>query len=416
MFSTAFRVLDSTNSQRLIWPLNFMLDFASLSAQMEQMLDDEKSRPAPLDAVFQAARNLCQRSATEDFNGTIAQALSDDRVPPTWHPATLYKDGAPDTIYNATNAPESHRIVASDGSQIYADAHQISDCYLLHISGIDLRYGALGSAQMAATAHFFYNGMQDEWHAALAQGSGLVGRELVDARRHVAELDELARLLEEQTVLPTLGMGDGIFDLRVSSQQAWRDWAQNENDRVLDRLRSCGQPICGYIAASRATDVVTALRVVSGEWKVEEEAAKEMSRLSDARLFSELLPDGARSSVFLSRRNLPSSTRSAPNANNSRHQTAFFYLKIEDGDVARLEFPIWVAQRDDWLDQIHALTLSQIEKGDGYPLALMEAHEHAVVRGEEREMFYQLLEELMTRRNRSPRRSSKSRSKARPLV
>jgi NurA-like 5'-3' nuclease len=91
-------------------------------------------------------------------------------------------------------------------------------------------------------------------------------------------------------------------------------------------------------------------------------------------------------------------------------------LKIEESDVARLEFPIWVAQRDDWLDQIHALTLAQIEKGDGYPLALMEAHEQAVVRGEEREMFYALLEELMMKRNLSPRRSSKNRSKARPLV
>ena len=393
-----------------------MLDFASLSAQMEHMLDDETTRPAPLDSVFSAARNLCHRSTTEDFNGTIAQALSDDHVPPTWHPATLYKDGAPDTINHATSAPDSHRVVASDGSQIYADAHQISDCYLLHISGIDLRYGASGAAQMDATPHFFYNGMRDGWHDALAQGSGLIGRELVDARRHIAELDELARLLEAQTALPTLGMGDGIFDLRVSAQQAWRDWAQNENDRVLDRLRACGQPICGYIAASRATDVVTALRVVSGEWGIEEEAAQEMSRLSDARLFGELLPDSARSAVFLSRRNLPSSTRSAPNSNSSRHQTCFFYLKIEDGDVARLEFPVWVAQRDDWLDQIHVLTLAQIAKGDGYPLALMEAHEHAVVRGEEREMFYQLLEELMMKRNLSPRRSSKNRSKARPLV
>jgi hypothetical protein len=46
----------------------------------------------------------------------------------------------------------------------------------------------------------------------------------------------------------------------------------------------------------------------------------------------------------------------------------------------------------------------------------MEAHEHAVVRGSEREAFYLLLEELMRARGMSPRRSNKSRSKSRPLA
>ncbi len=398
-----------------------MLDFAILSSQMEKMLDDEASRPQSLDGAFDLSRELCERSVENDFNGTIADALNHERVPQNWHPAQLLDNSmAPNTSFMVTNAPDDYRIVASDGSQIYADAHQISDCYLLHLSAIDLHYGQNGSAQMSATPHFFWNGMDDDWHNAASQSGSIVVRELIDARRHVAELDELARLLEEQSDVPTLGISDGIFDLRISSQQAWRDWAQNENERALDRLRSCGQPICGYIAASRATDVVTSLRVLANEWSSENEETSaiitQMARLSDARLFDELLGNGARSPVFLSRRNQQSSTGKPTNANASRHQTCFFYLKIEDNNVARLEFPIWVAQNADWLDQIHALTLAQIERGDGYPISLMEAHEHAVVRGADREMFYQLLEELMTSRGLSAQRSSKNRSKTRPLV
>jgi hypothetical protein len=44
---------------------------------------------------------------------------------------------------------------------------------------------------------------------------------MVDARRHIAELDELARLLESappQTA--AIGLCDGIFDLRVAASQS----------------------------------------------------------------------------------------------------------------------------------------------------------------------------------------------------
>ncbi len=488
-----------------------MLDFASLSAQMERMLDDESRCAAPFEAIFRATRVLCERAAREGFNGALLGALGQDRVPQNWHPALLLDgESAPDARFFAPAAPANHRVVASDGSQIYADAHQISECYLLHISAISLCYGAQSSAQMTASPHFFWNGMPDDWHEAAAKNGSVVVRELIDARRHIAELDALAQLLENSndqarnpqspnfenlnsaqsraetfslqnssapnfdieyskqknhrdethsegaekpgvvaqngareniavsnglSNVAVLGMGDGIFDLRVSSQNAWRDWAQSENERVLDRLRNCGQPICGYIAASRATDVVTSLRVLASEWSLETQSATDMARLSDARLFDEWLPARARSAVFVSRRNLPqSSTRNAhapsadtPNANTqnahkpgaenaSRHQTCFFYLKIEAGNVARIEFPIWVAQNALWLEQIHALTLAQIERGDGYPICLMEAHEHAVVRAAERETFYALLEEMMLRRGISAQTSSKNRSKARPLV
>jgi NurA-like 5'-3' nuclease len=91
-------------------------------------------------------------------------------------------------------------------------------------------------------------------------------------------------------------------------------------------------------------------------------------------------------------------------------------LKIDEGNVARVEFPRWVAEPPGWLDRLHALLTSQIEKGGGYPVALMEAHEQAVVRGSERDLFYQLLEERMTARGWQPRRSAKNLSKSRPLV
>jgi hypothetical protein len=39
--------------------------------------------------------------------------------------------------------------------------------------------------------------------------------------------------------------------------------------------------------------------------------------------------------------------------------------------------------------------LSQVQKGQGYPVAIAEAHNHAVVRGADRTSFFSLLEREM---------------------
>ena len=395
-----------------------MLDFAALSLQMERMLDAKQGRRAPQFLALEAARALCTSTDAVTLNATILAARQSDSLPPNWHPATLLEGQELCATLSAPPAPNEYRVLATDGSQIYPDAHQISDCYLLHLSSIDLRYGANGNAQMSVSPHFFYADSADDWHAAASSGASAAGRELVDARRHVMELEALAQLMETVDNVPTLGLGDGIFDLRLSAQMAWREFAQDANLGALDRLRACRQPIAGYIAASRAVDVVTALRVLRGENHPEDdETARALATLPDVRLFDEMLEIGARSGVWKSGR-LQSRTRSDAKTNNegARHETCFFYLKIDDGEVARLEFPIWVAEKPVWIEQIHSLILAQIRCGEGYPIALMEAHEHAVVRASEREAFYLLLEELMRARGMQPRRSNKSRSKSRPLV
>ncbi len=480
-----------------------MLDFAALAAQMEKMLDEGRLRPDALPLAVEAARRACADcDARGDFNHLLDRAAHENRVPDGWHPARLWNNSA---LCEARTAPDvalPHFVAAADGSQIYPDAHQIADCYLLHISGVALRYeapsdtpvnGAVSppansplpadgasatlpdNAVLRATPHFFQGAGDDAWlmqdklpnaaktatktgttadgaaspdaapsnavpsniasSNAAPRAAFVANRELVDARRHVAELDELAALLETAAPHTTaIGLCDGIFDLRVAASQPWRERAAAENERALDALRQCGHPIGGYIAASRATDVVTALRVVLHEIALAErdketdDADEALARLTDARLFDGMLQTGQRSATFEATRGV-SRARDAGNSADgalgfnssgrqavSRHATCFFYLKAGEGAVARVEFPRWVAEPEGWLDRLHALILQQIEKGDGYPVALMEAHEHAVVRPGERELFYQLLEELMTGRGFQPRRSAKAMSKSRPLV
>ena len=43
------------------------------------------------------------------------------------------------------------------------------------------------------------------------------------------------------------------------------------------------------------------------------------------------------------------------------------------------------------LDLVHAVAYDQAQKGDGYPVALAEAHQHVVVRNTERDLFYDMV-------------------------
>ena len=65
----------------------------------------------------------------------------------------------------------------------------------------------------------------------------------------------------------------------------------------------------------------------------------------------------------------------------------------------------------DLLELTHALVLDQCRRGQGYPVALSEAHEQAVVTGADREEFWGLVEESLVEEKMSTNTSIKSRSK-----
>ncbi|MEN9238941.1 MAG: DNA double-strand break repair nuclease NurA, partial [Thermostichus sp. DG_1_6_bins_120] len=78
------------------------------------------------------------------------------------------------------------------------------------------------------------------------------------------------------------------------------------------------------------------------------------------------------------------------------------YLNVGGGslgevEIARLEFPAWVAQDKELLQRALAGVLSQVQKGFGYPVALAEAHHLAVVRGGDRQRFFALIEQELLR-------------------
>jgi hypothetical protein len=110
--------------------------------------------------------------------------------------------------------------------------------------------------------------------------------------------------------------------------------------------------------------------------------------LRDTVLWSGLLQPGQRGTVW------QSSARILDWYGSQRIYFCYVHVGTE---IARLEFPSWVAEDSHLLEQALSLTLTQVQKGYGYPIALAEAHNQAVVRGGDRARFFALLEQHLIR-------------------
>jgi NurA-like 5'-3' nuclease len=97
------------------------------------------------------------------------------------------------------------------------------------------------------------------------------------------------------------------------------------------------------------------------------------------------------------------------------HRIQFFYLNV-GSEIVRIEIPKWVATDGALIDLVHAVVYSQAQKGGGYPIALAEAHQQAVVRGSEREMFYEMVTTVLVRRGMRAAISPKNMRKRRMTV
>lgn len=108
--------------------------------------------------------------------------------------------------------------------------------------------------------------------------------------------------------------------------------------------------------------------------------------LKDAALWTIELKPGQRSAFWRS------SARITESYNT--HSIYFCYVHVGT-EIARIELPAWVAEDSVLLEQSLGLMLAQVQKGYGYPVALAEAHNQAVVRGGDRASFFALLEQQM---------------------
>lgn len=331
------------------------------------------------------------------------------------------------SIYQPPKVPKDFRVLAVDGSHIDVDRHMPSRCYLINIGGCILTYGSNPDAQLFSQPRLYaqHNELYLSDPTSLTREVSVTG-EILGWKRAVEEAKVLAKTTETTiSDLPILTLLDGslvMFRFPAQGQDFVRDIMLKEGlIPALDSLYSTSLlntlATASYVSLPRSTDVVNSLRMNHtycpydesschdhcGNLPPLERPCHDLNNILDRQLFETLLKPGERSAVFYS-------TSPVVEEHYGPHQIYFYYLNVGE-EIGRVEMPRWVAQNQKLLDLTHSLVLDQCRRGMGYPAALTEAHEQAVISGSDRESFKELVETTLYNHRVPVFTSEKSRSK-----
>lgn len=369
-----------------------MLDLTKLARQMQGL-----SQHLTLEAV--ASRQRLELAQQHLKNAYESQQDLIDRQE-KWRDRILFANATPieplETCIDIPVPPKIHTVIATDGSQIAPNHHEIAYCYLLNIGRVVLHYGQNRHPLLDSLPEVFYRPedlyMSRQW--------GIRTEEWMSFRRTASETTVLAELAcAAKGEAPALAMVDGSLIYWFLEQLP-----MDARDRILppileawQQMRDAQIPLMGYLSASRSIETMNFLRLLACPHPVpdcktycpnqlEKVACKIFEQLRDTSVWATRLKPGQRSTLWRS---------NSPILELYGDQTIYFCYVHVGTEIARIEVPAWVAENLTILDQALGLMLAQVQKGYGYPVAIAEAHNQAVVKGGDRTRFFALLEQQM---------------------
>jgi hypothetical protein len=304
--------------------------------------------------------------------------------------------------------PSAYTVVATDSSPMPPDRHGgMAAFHLINLGLVMLRYGSQAEAVLENRPLVYFDMLDEE-------GSEADAAQLIDMRSAVEELRsglELARQYQADLVLR-----DGPLSLWTTAQQMGEGGKslRDEYFYLLEKQKSENYPLIGYISSAHSQVVFNTLNLYLEElppslWeglgeglapaapKVKVKKAKSQTPggvfaragLVDADLFRLLLKPGERGPIFKT-----ALGRKPGEAHKQVMETCFTYYHTPfSGEIARVEFSDWLMDEPGLLDNALGLVHNQYHAGQGYPVALMEAHEQAVLRGGDRALIRDMLEQ-----------------------
>lgn len=393
------------------------LDLSRVAAQLQALVPALKRSRVSQDAALPQVRRAL---AGEPLDWESLRSRVEDRIAllDFPRPAQIVEDLG--RVYPLPNVPTAHTILATDGSQIDVDRHAPVPCYVINTGEVRLSYGDHPSASLTSHPSVRSAGLLDEDDEGESDEESRASRERVriELLRTVEEIRTLRTMVEaEDFTAPTLALMDGslvFWGARLAGKAG--DSYVKDYVQELDALQALatGRPlaVASYISSPGGREVTRAVRAAfcyddrsrcQSECWDKHNPSKPCAMAEsvfDGDLFGFLEP-GERSALFVIRQKVVSV------------DVSFFYLNAGP-EIARVEIPAWVAADPKLIDLVHAVVYDQCRRGFGYPVALMEAHEQAVVSEADRQEFWQLVRLSLAGEGLSEAGSAKAFSKRSP--
>jgi len=380
------------------------LELGFISEQLEEMARSLRGMRGP---EIERARLLLRETDPDELRAKIEKAKT------SW--LLAWPENSLSGAYPAPEPPLNFSVAATDGSYIRPDRHIPARFVVINIGSALFTYGEAPMAHLESKSHFYFR--EEELRIPHPFKDLHLEREFLGARRTVLELEALVEVATQGTK-PVVGLQDGSLILwglpTTADDISVRDHFLRPFLGALRKLRAQGIPVASYLSQPQSKDVVNSLRVVicdnepvncdkcSYVTQRQRPICSDLAGVLDRQVFASLKP-GERSDIY-------KSSSKILRVGYGEHGVYFFYLNV-GAEIIRLEVPQWVARDEEKLNLIHALVYDQCQRGRGYPSALQEAHEQAVITGLERRVVESLVEEALAKEGVAFFRSGKATSK-----
>lgn len=391
-----------------------MLNFTKLMQQIELVGPDALHDTG--DSTVEAASLLAD--ARENY-GPFQQKLLDSESLTFWPLAMPIEPFNEIIAIPPAKAP--HTVVAVDGSQIMPSQHEVHNCYLINIGQTVISYGQEFPVIMDSAPLLFHS--VEDIYPVIDRRRLHVDESYVTFERTLRELAQLRDLAlqAQERDLPVVAFVDGSLAIWALDKMSdtYQKYYLDRLVAILDSFEHARIPLLGYISHSRSSDVVNALRVwccpfavsncesMCGHLQEDEFPCSSIWPSLDRNVMQTALNKCERGPVMAA-----GITKGLPLPD--QHRRTFAYVNVGK-EVARIEFPRWLAEDVQLMDSAISVAIAQAEKGGGYPVCIAESHNMAVVRSTDRSKFFELLakhliEAGVPRVRISPKESGKRRS------
>lgn len=341
---------------------------------------------------IEQARCIWQQIADDVNLYDRLQAMPSPYPLPQWQ-------GALNQTIDSGQVSEDYDILAVDGSQLYPDRHQGLPCYLINIGYVLFRYGSTSSFERDSTPFLGLEVAQE------------VSPEIINCLRTERELQAASEYARKFFIAdkPQAFLFDGslIFWHLAGKDPALFHRFFTSYTILLDQLTSLKLLHAGYISLPKSKEIINCLRR-AGQLPALQQKVVDFNYVVDTDVMAFFLPPRTRTVIF-------AHSGTIVDYYPSHLRPYFFYLHT-GYEIARIEIPAWIAQSPRLVESLCSIILDQCQKGQGYPVALAEAHEQAVVKNADRQLFYHMLEHMMNTHQQYYARSIKSMHKRKLAV
>jgi len=402
------------------------LDFSQVNTQLQakwgdfqhfiKILQEEaNSIEASLPTVFNLDYDALMAKLDTEFgsNGAIP---SEEYREGLFVPFAQEFPQIPDMMHWAKQILQNKITTATDGSQIYSSQDYTIPVGLIQVAVFrnehspERSYIKTARVELLTPQDLMFENEEDQ--------TIKFGQEPVDTRRFTFELEVLTDEMKEigsrtPPVKHAMFFVDG--SLVLSFMQYFPPELQQKHYDVLksgfEIGYQYGYPLIGYVDSSDAKDVANMIaKFIQPGNKIRYNSDAAILERYYKALNKKPMKFGDRTCTFICDRNEPIYQNYPTKIG---FKIAFFYIKLNSEQMARIEFPSWICDDPTLITEIANTIMAQVIIGSGYPYITDQCHHQAIIHAEERNKFHRLFQDFALKNSTTFRIKNKARSKVR---